>query len=146
MAPAERRVRLALVAIVVADGLAVRGRAREAVIFEVLAARLPAQPVDLTGGRAGDAPHCAAAGLDLRASRGLAAAAGDDLHDTGDRVRSVERALRTADDFHSVDVFERYLGKIQAATERVGADAVDEYEREIGFTAAREQRGDRAGA
>ena len=67
-----------------------------------------------------------------------------DLHDAADRVGAVDRALRSAHDLDAIDVGERHLRQIEAAAERVGANAVDQHEREVRLAAAREQRRQRA--
>jgi hypothetical protein len=89
----------------------------------------------LAGGRARRAAHVAAAGFDLGLRRRRAAAARDDRDDAADRVGSVERALRSAQHLDALDILQRHLRQIEAAAERIGAHAVDEDEREVGFAA-----------
>ena len=92
-----------------------------------------------------DAPHVAAAGFELRLRRWLAAAASHDLDHAADRIRSIERALRAAQHLDAINILQRHLREIEAAAERIGANAVDENQRVVGFTTAREERRHRSG-
>ena len=127
------------------DRLAVRGLAGETGVFEIIRTGLPAQAVDLAGGRAGGAPHVAAAGFDLRLRRWLSAAACNHSDHAADRVGAVERALRSAQHLDALDILQRHLRQIEAAAERIGANPVDQDQRVVGFAAAREERRHRAG-
>ena len=61
--------------------------------------------------------------------RRRAAMARDDVHDAADRIRAVERALRSAHDLDALDIGDRHLRQVEAAAERIGANAVNEHER-----------------
>ena len=67
-----------------------------------------------------------------------------DLDDAANRVGAENRALRSAHDLDPLDVAQRHLRQIEAAAERIGADAVDQHEREVRFASARKERGERA--
>ena len=77
---------------------------------------------------------------------GRAAVPRDDADDRADGIRSVERALRSANDFDPLDVGDRQVREVEAAAERVGLHAVDEHERVVRFAAAREDARQRAAA
>src|SRR5262245_55772370 len=144
-APAAADPSLTLTRIVVGDLFARGRRAGKAIVREIVAAGLPTEATHTAGGAGLCADCVTAAGFDSPAGGRLAALPRDDLHDAANRIGAEERALRTAYDFDPFDIRKRYLREVEAAAKRVGANAVDKDEREVGFSAARKQRGERAG-
>ena len=63
-----------------------------------------------------------------------------------DRIRSVECALRSADDLDPLDVRDRQVREVVAAAERVGLHAVDHHQRIVGLAATRKHARERAAA
>jgi hypothetical protein len=82
----------------------------------------------------------AAREVEVRAGRPFAAA-GEDLHHRGDRIRAVQRALRSAHDLDPVDAVGREIRKIVRAARLVRLDAIDQDLVEIRVAAADEQIG-----
>ena len=72
------------------------------------------------------------------------AAFGDDVDDGADGVGAKQRALGAANDLDAIDVGDREMCEIVAASKRVRADPIDEHERVVGSAASWEERRNRA--
>ena len=68
---------------------------------------------------------------------GLPPFACDHLHDSADGIGAMNRTLRPAHDLDAIDVRERDLRQVEAAAKRVGADPVDEDQREVRLSSSR---------
>ena len=90
--------------------------------------------------RAVGAPRAEGAALEQSGGAERAAAARHELHHAADRVRAVDRALRSPDDLDPIQIEQRQVGGVVAAAHVVQADAVDHDQREIALAAAGEDR------
>src|SRR4029453_4191647 len=78
--------------------------------------------------------------LDLQPSRRTPARPRDVLDDAADGIRSEEGALWATHHFEALAVWQRTLGQNTAPAERGRTNAVDEDQREVRFSSAREDR------
>ena len=69
---------------------------------------------------------------------------GEDLHDSGHGIGSIENARWSTHDLDAFDVVQCEQAEIERATRIIERDAVDEHLRVIALAAAREERRRRA--
>ena len=70
---------------------------------------------------------------------GPAAASGEDLHDTGDRVRAVQHARRSPNNLDPVHVFSRQIREIESPAGIVDRNPIDQHADEVVVPAAEVQ-------